>query len=691
MKKSIQQFFGIGCALLLLCFHSQVAAQKPDTNFLPGVTICSNDLPYSYGGQKYYKAGIYYVHFVGSSGQDSVCRLSLSVHDSHVNKLWAGLCENTLKSTGYTYNGKTYKQSGIYTDTLRTVYGCDSIIQLTINSYNTYNRNVDIDLCQGEAYEFGGDIYGQKVGTFKKTLQLKTFGCHCDSVINATIVVKPAYNQNETLQVCESSLPYNWHGINLYTSGNYKQNFYTKQGCDSVFQIDFSVNPSFSSSDQKTVCADELKEGFVYGNDTITKIGIYNVHFTATNGCDSVVTLKVNEGRLYFENREVTICANEAPYIFNGGNYYSSIRDTAFLTSQSGCDSIIALYLKVLPAYERKVDASICEKDLPYRYGNQEFTASGVHDVQFYSQNGCDSIIHLNLTVYPSYEKNVQLSVCGDALPYTFDANNIFTNQGKHTISYRTINGCDSIVHVNFSVNPTYTHMDEVTLCHEQDFPFRYGDSLFQQGGYYTVVMQTVNGCDSTILLRINEHFVPADPDSIYGDEKIGKEGVFKYATELVDNNFPTTHYEWTCSNPYWNIVNHNREGNGIYLEIPNRMGYGEADLTVQAINDCGESAVITKHIKSYINTAIRIYPNPTFTNDHFTVEFNDMKGENIIRITDAAGNILHQESIRITDDHQEVRFSTADYPSGEYFLRVSTEKMNIIKKLVIINGNGEN
>ncbi|MBO4402591.1 MAG: T9SS type A sorting domain-containing protein [Bacteroidales bacterium] len=694
MRKFLHYLFGTAlfCVVMSSSLQTQAQVLPKDTTYLPAVYVCANDMPYLYAGTYYDHSGFFWVHFEGSKGQDSVCLLSITVYNVNHKQLWAGMCENKLSTNGYTYNGKTYYQSGIYMDTLVSSHGCDSVIHLTVNSYKTYSVNKTVELCQGETFLLDNVVYGLTPGTTVKKMNLKTVECNCDSSVTYTIIVKPSYNINDgVLSVCENELPYLWHGDYLYTTNNYEKVFRSSKGCDSVFKVQFTVKSAPSSSDRKVVCKDDLAAGYTYGSTVINTVGIYNVPFTAANGCDSTVTLTVYEGKTYRMEKTVRICQDQLPYYY-ANKRWNLGRDSVVLTSQYGCDSVICVDLQVYPTHMSNDVVTICEKDLPYMYHGhytadyRAVYAGGTFQFVFQdSVTGCYSdTCKLTLNVIPSSETNLNITVCDDALPYVFDANNTFTLPGDYTISYQNGGNCDSIIRVHFVVNPTYKVMDNQVVCH-QDFPYSYGDSTFTQGGYYTVVFTSATTCDSTVLLRIIEHFPPDSIQIVYGDEKIGKAGEYTFSVDMVATDFPNTYYEWTCNNPNWNIVRHNREGNVIYVDIPREKAFGEADITVKAINDCGESGVVTKHIKSFANTEVMVYPNPTYVNEYFTVRFCDMKGEHIVRITNEVGNVLHQETVNITEDYYELQLSTWDFASGNYFLRVETKEKTYLKKIVIL------
>ena len=124
----------------------------------------------------------------------------------------------------------------------------------------------------------------------------------------------------------------------------------------------------------------------------------------------------------------------------------------------------------------------------------------------------------------PTYtaEENATVfdTICeSDLEAYLYEGKEYSNANGAGSFSqdftFQTINGCDSIVTVKLTVNPTYT-ADETTevdssMC-EADFAtlgFKWGDSTWIAPGTKDVVFSTVNGCDSivTVTLNINDTY----------------------------------------------------------------------------------------------------------------------------------------------------------------------------------------
>ncbi|MDP4269913.1 MAG: PKD domain-containing protein [Bacteroidota bacterium] len=83
---------------------------------------------YWFNGQRFKEEGKYAVHLAAQTGCDSTAWLLLSYYPTY------NIAQTIQIFTGetFTQNGKIYSTSGSYTDTLRTVHGCDSIVTITL-------------------------------------------------------------------------------------------------------------------------------------------------------------------------------------------------------------------------------------------------------------------------------------------------------------------------------------------------------------------------------------------------------------------------------------------------------------------------------------------------------------------------------------------------------------------------------
>jgi len=84
------------------------------------------------------------------------------------------------------FNGKYYHQEGIYTDTLKAVSGCDNVVSMNLKVKPVYRDSpVPVTICRGDSIFFGGKYYKQE-GIFDDTLKT-VFGCDSIVALHLTI------------------------------------------------------------------------------------------------------------------------------------------------------------------------------------------------------------------------------------------------------------------------------------------------------------------------------------------------------------------------------------------------------------------------------------------------------------------------------------------------------------------------
>src|SRR5690606_11364489 len=179
------------------------------------------------------------------------------------------------------------------------------------------------------------------------------------------------------------------------------------------------------------------------GND-YAAAGTYNVTLTSTAGCDSVATLVLTVNDMLTSTTEITICANELPYTWNGNDYDVAGTYNVTLTSTAGCDSIATLVLTVNPVLTSTTTETICANQLPYTWNGNDYDAAGTYNVTLTSTAGCDSIATLVLIVNDVLTSTTNTTTCTSQLPYTWNGNE-YVAAGTYNVTLTSTAGCDSI------------------------------------------------------------------------------------------------------------------------------------------------------------------------------------------------------------------------------------------------------
>ncbi|MEE1271987.1 MAG: T9SS type A sorting domain-containing protein [Bacteroidales bacterium] len=147
----------------------------------------------------------------------------------------ATICEGSI----YTENGFNVSEAGVYTQTLTSVNGCDSIVTLTVNVNPIYNTELSATICEGQVYT-ENNFNVSEAGVYTQTL---TSVNGCDSIVTLTLNVNPTFDTtiNATINPGET---YAEFGFNESEAGTYVQNLQTEAGCDSTITLVLSVNSS---------------------------------------------------------------------------------------------------------------------------------------------------------------------------------------------------------------------------------------------------------------------------------------------------------------------------------------------------------------------------------------------------------------------------------------------------------------
>lgn len=192
----------------------------------------------------------------------------------------------------------------------------------------------------------------------------------------------------------------------------------------------------------------------------------------------------------------VTAC-DTYTWATNGETYTATGAYTELLTDVSGCDSLITLDLTITgPSFGTDVQSS-CG---PYTWIDGEtYTESNNSAIYtLVDVNGCDSIVTLNLTINaPSNSIDTQVA-CG---PYEWIDGEVYT-ASNNTATYTLINsvGCDSIVTLDLSI----VSLIETTDVQEACGSFTWIDgNTYTENTSATFMLTSINGCDSLVTLDL--------------------------------------------------------------------------------------------------------------------------------------------------------------------------------------------
>ncbi|WP_375303960.1 T9SS type B sorting domain-containing protein [Niastella sp. OAS944] len=473
-----------------------VLTVSPTLTSTTNTAICTNQLPYTWNGQTINAAGTYTANLTSISGCDSIATLVLTVSPTLTSTTNTAICTNQLP---YLWNGQSINAAGTYTANLTSVSGCDSIATLILTVVTTLTSTTNTAICTNQLpYTWNGQTINA-AGTYTANL---TSVSGCDSIATLILDVSTTLTSTINTAICSNQLPYTWNGQSINTAGTYTANLISISGCDSIATLILTINPVSTSTTNTTICSTQLP--YSWNAQTINTAGTYTAMLTNSVGCDSVATLVLTVNPAAVSTTNITVCANQIPYTWNGQVINSAGTYTATLTSQNGCDSIATLIFIIVPTVTSTTNITICSNELPYSWNGQSLVSNGTYTAFLLSAAGCDSIATLNLTVTSTLTSTTNTTVCANQLPYSWNGQSI-NAAGTYTANLTSVGGCDSIATLILTVTPVLTSTTNTTICTNQ-LPYTWNGQSINAAGNYTANLIGASGCDSiaTLVLTVS-------------------------------------------------------------------------------------------------------------------------------------------------------------------------------------------
>ena len=377
------------------------------------------------------------------------------------------------------------------------------------------------------------------------------------------VTVEPVKTIEQTVTICPSELPYSWENMSFDKAGNHTTTLTNVHGCDSAILIlHLNVFAEIAHDTIETqICPGET---YPWNNNLYNVTGYYTDTLRSSNGCDSVVTLHLTVlPGLVEQHDSATICLDDSYYWPVNGVTYQGRRvgvgtadyEEDIIKSSLGCDSVKPyLHLTVLArtVYQKTINDYACDgTEYVDPITNEKHIISSLipstktwNDTVAVSQ--CEDSVYtyvITPIVAPEVMTNEVLATISGATPVLTqglvpdvtgtvaaimayyngndteaiaDINNIYWTDASlnnvvpcgattHTMTLVVEAGCDNMITTThtFNVQPIETHLYE-TVC--DTYPW-YGLDLTISGTYYHT-LQTVNGCDSTLVLHLTVNSV---------------------------------------------------------------------------------------------------------------------------------------------------------------------------------------
>ena len=295
------------------------------------VKICEGDSALI--GEVYYSEGGTYVNnYQTVNGCDSIVSTVLEVDPNYYNFDEVQICEGD----SILLFGDYHYESQLFSNSYQTINGCDSIVELQLTVTNTITETVEVPLCRGDGIWIDGVYYTDE--TSIRNTFVSHFGC--DSIFVQEIVFVDQYEREVDVRICEGEA-YFVGGAMQTTAGTYVDTLTSITGCDSIIFTHLALDYDVENLLRVDLCEGET---IVIAGVERTQTGTYVEYLQSASGCDSMVTteLYIHIPESIF--RRDTICKGESIYLGGADRTLPGVYVDHY-KNQWGCDSVITTQL----------------------------------------------------------------------------------------------------------------------------------------------------------------------------------------------------------------------------------------------------------------------------------------------------------------------------------------------------------
>ena len=317
-------------------------------------------------------------------------------------------------------------------------------------------------------------------------------------------------------------------------------------GCDSLVEVNLSFYPAAMDTIRQEICWNDgiMVNGTRY--DSLNPSGTETLSNQSINGCDSTVFIDLTfyDARFRFDS---TLC--EGGFVTVGGEVFDIDRPSGMVDlpgqGKMGCDSIIWVNLRFDSDVQFDLTEQLCAGESRMVNGRvfDITNPSGSETIMGGASNGCDSIVNVNLTFFPSADTVIAGNICeGDTLIINgraYHHNNLI---GIDTLPNASHTGCDSFLAVQLNATSRGFYVLHDTLCPDDEIIIN--GEVFNSNrpsGEQVIPGGSTNGCDSVVQVELNFANFSLTPDYQEFDLVLGESINIDFITD-----FPYESITWS-------------------------------------------------------------------------------------------------------------------------------------------------
>lgn len=239
------------------------------------VSTCNS---YTWLGTTYTESGTY-SHTVPMPGAcDSTLVLHLTINPVDTTYLNITACDE------YEWYNTIYTEPGVYTHLAQSVAGCDSLLVLNLDISGSFSSEEITTAC--DSYEWRGTTYTES-GTYTDFVQAPD-ACDSTFILHLTIGHEQIHPTEHEATCGES---FTWRGRSYSHSGIYYDTIPDAIGCNEIFVLDLVFVQGYLTLFDTVVC--DRYPWPSAPNGYLTESDHYRYEGQTHDGCDSIVELNL--------------------------------------------------------------------------------------------------------------------------------------------------------------------------------------------------------------------------------------------------------------------------------------------------------------------------------------------------------------------------------------------------------------
>ncbi len=260
--------------------------------------------------------------------------------------------------------------------------------------------------------------------------------------------------------------------------------------------ITVTVNPVYDTNLELEACAGTT---VTYNNTTLQPGDSQSFMLATAEGCDSIINVSVIELPVFESTLQLEACTGST-VVYENTTLNPGDSQSFTLAAQNGCDSVVHVEVMELFPVEETLELQTCPNST-IQYNGTELAPGDSQDFLFTGQNGCDSTVHVTVSELAVFESSLELEACTGNTA-TYDGTTLDPGE-QQDFTLTASNGCDSVVHVTVLELEVFESDLQLEACTGSTALF--DGMALAPGATQSFTYTAANGCDSTINVTVLE------------------------------------------------------------------------------------------------------------------------------------------------------------------------------------------